>query len=125
MADSRTLSREYIEDKRVRLTRLREELRAQATTAEAEEQIVREETLFRAREFEDDAQKLDALERDGNIVRRTVNRLSLIERALEKIEKGTYGISDLSGEQIPTERLDVVPEARTTQSEEQADEGTR
>ena len=40
--------------------------------------------------------------------------LRQIERALEKIEEGTYGICDLSGEEIPLKRLEVVPYATTT-----------
>ncbi len=33
--------------------------------------------------------------------------------ALEKIEKGTYGICEISGESIEKERLDANPAART------------
>jgi len=34
--------------------------------------------------------------------------------AHEKIEKGTYGICEVSGEQIPEDRLEANPAARTT-----------
>lgn len=37
-----------------------------------------------------------------------------IERALEKIEEGTYGICDISGEEIPMKRLEVMPYATMT-----------
>jgi len=37
-----------------------------------------------------------------------------IDRALEKIEEGTYGICDLSGEEIPIKRLDAIPYATMT-----------
>lgn len=40
--------------------------------------------------------------------------LKQIDRALEKIGDGTYGICDISGEEIPKTRLDVMPEANTT-----------
>jgi len=43
-----------------------------------------------------------------------------IERALRKIDEGTYGISDVSGERIPRERLDAVPEAIYTLAEQSA-----
>jgi RNA polymerase-binding transcription factor DksA len=33
--------------------------------------------------------------------------------ALEKIEKGTYGICEISGEQIESDRLEANPSART------------
>lgn len=40
--------------------------------------------------------------------------LRQIERALEKIEENTYGICDISGEEIPLARLDAVPYATMT-----------
>lgn len=42
------------------------------------------------------------------------NILKYIERALEKIEEGTYGICDITGEEIARARLDAVPWATTT-----------
>jgi DnaK suppressor protein len=40
--------------------------------------------------------------------------LRQIERALEKIEEDTYGICDVSGEEIPIARLDAIPYAVMT-----------
>lgn len=40
--------------------------------------------------------------------------LRQIDRALEKIEEGTYGICDISGEEIPAKRLEAVPYATMT-----------
>ncbi len=40
--------------------------------------------------------------------------LRLIERALEKITEGTYGVCDISGEEIPKARLEAMPYASTT-----------
>jgi len=40
--------------------------------------------------------------------------LRLIDRALEKIEDGTYGVCDITGEEIPKPRLDAVPYATMT-----------
>ncbi|MCB1107058.1 MAG: TraR/DksA family transcriptional regulator [Chlamydiia bacterium] len=37
-----------------------------------------------------------------------------IDRALEKMDEGTYGVCDLSGEEIPIKRLDAVPYATMT-----------
>lgn len=39
--------------------------------------------------------------------------LQEIKRALEKIEEGTYGICEISGEKIEKERLEANPAART------------
>lgn len=40
--------------------------------------------------------------------------LRQIERALEKIQDGTYGVCDISGEEIPKKRLEAMPYANTT-----------
>lgn len=40
-------------------------------------------------------------------------RFNNIKRALQKIEAGTFGICELSGTQIETDRLDANPAART------------
>lgn len=40
--------------------------------------------------------------------------LRQIERALEKIDENTYGICDITGEEIPVPRLEAVPYATMT-----------
>ncbi len=40
--------------------------------------------------------------------------LRQIDRALEKIEENTYGICDISGDEIPLARLEAVPYATMT-----------
>jgi DnaK suppressor protein len=40
--------------------------------------------------------------------------LRQIEHALDKIEEGTYGICDVSGEEIPIARLEAIPYAAMT-----------
>lgn len=50
--------------------------------------------------------------------------LRQIERALEKVEEGTYGVCDISGEDIPSARLDAVPYATmTVKAQEQLEKG--
>jgi len=46
------------------------------------------------------------------------DRLGEVERALLRIEAGTYGISEVSGKQIPTERLEAMPTATTLVGEQ-------
>jgi DnaK suppressor protein len=116
------LDAQYIDQKRYQLTKLRDELRKAASVVEGEELNIKNESILQAREYEDDAQKLDMLEREGHLVARDVDRLTRVERALEKIQEGTYGISDVSGQRIPRDRLDVIPEAINTLSEQEASE---
>ncbi|MCI0382650.1 MAG: TraR/DksA C4-type zinc finger protein [Chlamydiae bacterium] len=50
--------------------------------------------------------------------------LKQIERALEKITEGTYGICDITGEEIPLKRLEAVPYATmTVQAQEKFEKG--
>ena len=115
----------FVETQRQKLLRLRASLVTTVRATESDEAEVRGERADGAVEFEDDAQGLDALERDGNLFVRAVERLERVDRALKKIEEGTYGLSDLSGEPIPRDRLQAVPEAVWTLSEETARELNR
>lgn len=45
--------------------------------------------------------------------------LRQIDRALEKIEEGTYGICDISGLEIPLKRLEALPYATMTVSSQE------
>ncbi|HTE85453.1 MAG TPA: hypothetical protein VK821_12040, partial [Dehalococcoidia bacterium] len=58
------------------------------------------------REDETDANELD------------METLEEVNRALERIEAGTYGLSEVSGKPIPIERLEAVPYATTLIGEE-------
>jgi DnaK suppressor protein len=50
--------------------------------------------------------------------------LRQIERALEKISEETYGICDISGEDIPLARLEAVPYATmTVKAQERIEKG--
>jgi DnaK suppressor protein len=115
----------FVESQRQRLLHLRTTLVAAVQAAESEEDDVKTQRTGDALELEEDAQGLDALERDGNLVVRDVARLERVNRALKKIEEGSYGLSDRSGKPIPRERLEAVPEALYTLSEEQVLEGKR
>jgi len=53
---------------------------------------------------------------------RDLGRLARIERALNKIDEGTYGFSDVSGQPIPDQRLEAAPDATNTVQEQEASE---
>jgi DnaK suppressor protein len=126
MANAPHLDAAFVEKQRQRLSKVRAELVAAATDDEADEENVKGESAASgSREYEDDAQRLDMLERDGNLVVRDVARLERVDRALKKIADGTYGLSDQSGQQIPRERLEAVPESIYTFAEEKAREAKR
>jgi len=116
------LDHAFIEQQRHKLTQLREQLLRAAQAGETEETEIRSQSLGQAHESEDDAQKLALLEIDGTTVERSQQRLARIERALQKIKDGTYGLSDASGYPIPRARLEAMPEAIYTVSELKARE---
>lgn len=50
--------------------------------------------------------------------------LKQIDRALEKVADGTYGICDISGEEIATPRLEAIPYAvMTVKAQEMMEKG--
>lgn len=100
------------------LVRLREALLADAHGLEIEEGDLNREKQRAAAEFEDDGQRLAQLEIDGILVARDLRRLDRVNRALQKIEDHTYGLSDASGQAIPRARLEAIPEATLTLAEE-------
>jgi DnaK suppressor protein len=110
MSKGQEFDQAFLRRQREALTRLRRELLRTVKAKESEEGDIRTQSLGEAHESEDDAQKLAMLEVDGQLVSRDMQRLTLVERALQKIENGTYGLS-AAGKPIPRERLEAIPEA--------------
>lgn len=118
------LDKAFIERQRQRLTKLRNELADATQGQETEEKEINAQSSGQAAEYEDDAQRLTTLELDGNLVARNAQRLAQVNRALEKISEGTYGLSDASKRPIPKERLEATPEAIYTVAEQATREST-
>ena len=120
---SRT-NRAFLDKQRHRLLELRTQILDVRRRQETEQAGANADVSGQAREYEDDAQKLTLLELEGNLSAADDERLSNIERALKKIDEGSYGLSDGSGAPIPIERLEASPEALYT-LEEQASRDAR
>ena len=114
------LDPQFLENQKRRLTELRRQILAVRQRQEKEQVGDAAQVLGQAREYEDDAQHLAALELQGNLAAVDDRRLGSIERALQKIDDGTYGLSDGSGAPIPIERLDASPEALYTLEEQES-----
>jgi DnaK suppressor protein len=74
---------------------------------------------------EDNADAALALTEEGEddaIAESLRDRLDAIERALRRLDDGTYGRSVRSGEPIPDERLEADPAAELTVEEARADQ---
>ncbi|SAK61020.1 General stress protein 16O [Caballeronia fortuita] len=126
MSDQQSgLSDEFISTQRERLLALKRELLGNEEGTIAGERRLQEARGSEAHEYEDDAQRM---EQDiANQALRDVNdgRIGDIERALQKIAEGTYGLSDESGVPIPKARLEVMPEAIFTVEEQEKREAGR
>jgi DnaK suppressor protein len=71
-------------------------------------------------DFVDPAQSLAAEGLDGAVAGGLRDRLGAIDRALRRLDAGTYGRSVRSGQQIPDERLEADPAAELTVAEARA-----
>jgi DnaK suppressor protein len=54
---------------------------------------------------------------DDAIAESLRDRITVIDRALKRLDDGTYGLSVRSGEPIPDERLEADPAAELTVAE--------
>jgi DnaK suppressor protein len=114
------LDQEFIEQQRQRLLELKSELeRVRGGLQEDERFRAEEEEDFTEHDSGDMSQSLFTREVDATVERQVERRLEHVERALQKIEQGTYGLSDDSGDPIPRGRLEAVPEAIRTVEEQQ------
>jgi DnaK suppressor protein len=66
------------------------------------------------------AQSFETFEERNAIQNKLENRLIDVERALQKIAIGTYGICEVSGELIEVQRLEANPAARTNIANKEA-----
>jgi DnaK suppressor protein len=114
------LDEAFLEKQKKKLQALRAQLLSAQQGETREEAGANAEVQVQAHEAEDDAQRLTALELEGNLAAIADARLTDIERALQKIDAGTYGVSESSGAPIPIERLEAYPEARDTLEEQKS-----
>ena len=121
-AERDALSPAFIAAQRARLEALKAELLSGEAAALLGENAIQEERADEAVEYEEMAQDLDR--REVLQAKHDVDRLRIanIDRALKKIEQGTYGLSDVSGKPIPKARLEASPEAVLTVEEAAARE---
>jgi DnaK suppressor protein len=108
---------EFIASQKARLLAMRQELLTGNRAAAGEEAQLQSDSLDAPEGSGDDAQKTNLRDNDAALFEHNVARVQTIDRALEKIEDGTYGLSDGSGEPIPKDRLEAVPESLGTVEE--------
>ena len=119
------LDQEFVQSQRQRLEELREELgRMRGGLEEDQRDRAEADGDMTENDSGDMSQSLFTREVDATVEEQVERRLQSVERALQKIEEGTYGLSDDSGEPIPRGRLEAVPEAIRTVDEQQRSRDT-
>jgi len=95
-------------DPRPILERERDELRAQVAELTSAPRDPMAALSFGKRVGEGTSQAVERIAQ-VDVHRRLDAKLTDVERALEKLDDGTYGTCDVCGEPIPPERLDAMP----------------
>lgn len=118
-----TLTKKQIEEFKVRLIDLKAGLSSSLKSATDDVKSPDESKGYsqhQADEGTDDFGRTVSLE----ITSKEFDVLKQIDRALEKMEENTYGICDISEEEIPIKRLEAVPYATmTVQAQEKFEKG--
>jgi DnaK suppressor protein len=109
---------------RERLTAERAEVAQLLKGAESAAEQDREVEVDETGNYADSAQPLTAQGIDDSIAEGLRDRLAAIDRALHRLDLGTYGRSVLSGNPIPDERLEADPAAELTVDEARARRGS-
>ena len=114
------LDQEFIDGQRRRLIDLRDELvGVRDGLDEDERELEGGGDDFAETDSGDMSQSIFDREMDASVGEGIERRLGEVERALQKIEEGTYGVCDDTGEEIPKGRLEAVPEAiRTVEAQQ-------
>jgi DnaK suppressor protein len=120
------LDKEFVEKQRERLEGLRAELARMVEGLEEDQQDRAEsEGDMTENDSGDMSQSLFTREMDATVEQTMEKRLESVDRALQKVEEGTYGICEDTGEPIPRGRLEAMPEAVYTVEAQQRRERER
>ncbi len=113
------LDKDFVEQQRQTLKELRSELTRIQEGMEEDKQDRSDEEQDSIQDSGDMSHQMFTREMDATVSDQMDRRLEDIERALAKIDEGTYGVCDDSGERIPKGRLEAVPEAvRTVEAQQ-------
>jgi len=119
------LDEKFIEQQKGRLLDRKAELERMQREAQEVSRERSQEYQDTQADSGDESQYLFEREVDATLEQQFGQELKDVNRALEKIEEGTYGLSDRSGEPIAKGRLEAIPEALYTIEEQQRRERER
>jgi DnaK suppressor protein len=113
-----TLDKSFLASQRDRLLAERARLSSAIDLGAEEDRLIQGADAGQANESEDLAQDLTISEYNRVLRGELAAQRLAIDRALAKIDEGTYGVSDDSSEHIPLARLQAYPQAVRTADEE-------
>ena len=121
------LDQEFVESQKQRLIDLRDELtRLRDGLEEDEVELEGGGDDFSETDSGDMSQSIFDRELDASVGEGIERRLGEVDRALQKIEEGSYGVCEDTGEEIPRGRLEAVPEAvRTVEAQQRFEKERR
>jgi DnaK suppressor protein len=116
------LSESFLAAQRERLLTLRKQLIATGNAAGDVESQLQASAGGEPQDSGDDAERFARQDESEALLSHNEGRLPLVDRALEKLDEGTYGISDGNGERISKARLEAIHETIYTLEEMEANE---
>jgi DnaK suppressor protein len=119
------LSESFLAAQRERLLTLRKQLISTGDAAGVDEGELQASAGGEPQDSGDDAERFARQDEDEALLAHNEGRLPQVDRALEKLDEGTYGISDGNGEHIEKARLEAIPETIYTMAEMEAKERQR
>lgn len=117
------LKKAQIEKFKTRLEEMRAQITRSLNTSAQEVKSPDESTGYKQHQADEGT---DDFDRTINIelTSQDYALLRQIDRALEKIEEGTYGVCDVTGDEIPIKRLEAIPyAAMTVAAQEKVEKG--
>jgi RNA polymerase-binding transcription factor DksA len=89
---------------------------AEPKSADETDWVAKQDVPNDSADREDVAGALENFENNESTIGVLETQLNEVKHALDKIENGTYGICEISGEQIELDRLEANPSARTSKA---------
>jgi RNA polymerase-binding transcription factor DksA len=116
-------ARTLLVDEQARLQQIRTSLTLEPVDGLGEREAL-SELSFADQHPADVATETFEREKDVSILEQLEEELAELQAALERIDKGTYGVDEVTGKPIAPERLEARPTARTnvdTEGQREAD----
>jgi DnaK suppressor protein len=110
-------ARERLQQEKERVSALATDLRAEGLDQSEGDQLS-ELSAYDQHQAELGSETFER-EKDISILEALETELAELEKALRKVDEGTYGICEACGNPIPTERLEAMPAARLCLQDQQ------